>query len=121
MDIQLGEQLVARPSSRDPLQSHLARCFSGLRFAEVSARNLDVGIVGQLPAADLPLGDEFEASSLQIIGFEAPFRRRRFVEQALKDTPGNPHDALILADPDAKLDGRSVRIPAGIRREAKEH
>ena len=59
-----------------------------LPFPEVSARNLDVGIVGQLPATDFPFGDQFEASSLQIIGFEAPFRRRRLIEQALKDRLG---------------------------------
>jgi len=58
---------------------------------------------------------------MQVISFQAPFRRRRLIKQALKDTPRNPHDALILADPDAELDGRSLGIPRRIRGKAEEH
>jgi hypothetical protein len=29
---------------------------------QIASGNLDVAVVGQLPAANLPLGDEFEAS-----------------------------------------------------------
>jgi hypothetical protein len=74
-------------------------------LAQISTRNLNVAIVGQLPATDLPLCDPFQSSPMQMVGFEASFGRRRFIKQALKDTPGNPDDALILADPDAELDG----------------
>jgi hypothetical protein len=52
-----------------------------LSFAQISTRNLDIAILGQLPATDLSLGDQFEPSSLQIIGFEAPFRGRRLIKQ----------------------------------------
>jgi hypothetical protein len=41
---------------------------------------------------------------MQMVGFEASFGRRRLIKQALKHAPRNPHDALILADPDAELD-----------------
>ena len=76
-----------------------------LPFAEVAARDFDVAVVGQLTATNLPLCDPFQSSPMQMVGFEASFGRRRLIKQALKDTPGNPDDALILADPDAELDG----------------
>src|SRR5438067_2443372 len=45
----------------------------------------------------------------------------RLIKQALKDALGNPHDTLILAGPDAELDGRSLGVPPRIRGKAKEH
>jgi hypothetical protein len=35
--------------------------------SQISTRDLDVAIVGQLPATNLPLGDQFEPGSLQMI------------------------------------------------------
>jgi hypothetical protein len=56
-----------------------------------------------------------------MISFQAPFRRRRLIKQPLKDTPGNPDDAFVLADPDAELDGRSAGVPPRIRGKTEEH
>jgi hypothetical protein len=42
-------------------------------FAEIATGDLDVPIVGQLPAANFPLSDEFEPGSVQVVSFEAPF------------------------------------------------
>ena len=47
---------------------------------------------------------------MQVVGFEAPFRRAGFRKQDLEDAPGNPHDALIFADADAELDN----VPVGL-------
>ena len=46
--------------------------------AQIATGDLDVPIVGQLPAANLPFGDEFEPGPVEVIGFEAPFRREGF-------------------------------------------
>jgi hypothetical protein len=88
---------------------------------QIASRDLDVAIVSQLPAASLPLGDEFEPSSVKVVRFKASFRRRSIGEQDLEDAPGNPHHALIFADTDPELDGVSVRIPSGVGRKAEEH
>ncbi len=47
----------------------------GLSFPQIATGDLDILIVGQLPAANLPLSDEFEPGAVQVVGFEAPFRR----------------------------------------------
>jgi hypothetical protein len=41
---------------------------------QIATGDLDISIVGQLPAANLPFGDEFEPSPVQMVGFEAAFR-----------------------------------------------
>jgi hypothetical protein len=46
-------------------------------FPQIATGDLDVAVLGQLPAANLPFGDEFEPGAVQVVGFEAPFRRER--------------------------------------------
>ena len=41
----------------------------GFPFPQVATGDLDISIVGQLPAANLPLGDEFEPGPVQVVGF----------------------------------------------------
>jgi hypothetical protein len=78
-----------------------------MALAQISTRDFDVAIVGQLPATDLPLGDEFEPGPVKMVGFEATLRRRGLVEQDLEDASRNPNDPLILAHADAKDDAAS--------------
>src|SRR5438132_241282 len=47
----------------------------GFPLPQVATGDLDISIVGQLLATNLPLGDEFEPGPVQVIGFEAPFWR----------------------------------------------
>jgi hypothetical protein len=94
---------------------------SGIPFTEISAGDLDVAVFGQLPATKLPLGDEFEPCSLQMVGFEAPFRCRGPIEQSLEYASRNPDDPFILADPDAELDGGPFGVPVRIRGKTEEH
>jgi hypothetical protein len=54
---------------------HSGRYAEGIRSrrwaltgAQIAAGDLDVAVVGQLPATNLPLGDQFEAGSMQVIG-----------------------------------------------------
>jgi hypothetical protein len=68
-----------------------------LSFTQVATGDLDVAIVGQLPAANLSLGDKFEPSPVNVIAFDAPFWRWGLGEQNLEDAPGNADHALILA------------------------
>jgi hypothetical protein len=42
---------------------------------QIATGDLDIPIVGQLPAANLPFGDEFEPRPVKMVGFEAPFGR----------------------------------------------
>src|SRR6266540_992823 len=90
-------------------------------LAQIATLDLDIGIVSQLPAANLPFGDQLEAGPIQVVGFEAAPRRRALVEQSLEHAPGNPNDALILADAYAELDHGRVGVPAGVRGKTKEH
>ncbi len=43
---------------------------------QIADRNLDICVVGQLPATDLPLGDQFEPRPLWMVLFQAPPGRR---------------------------------------------
>ena len=45
-------------------------------FPQVATGDLNIPIVGQLPAANLPFGDEFEPGPVQVVAFKAVFRRR---------------------------------------------
>jgi hypothetical protein len=92
---------------------------SGIPFTEIPASDLDVGVIGQLPATNLPLGDEFQPGPLQIIGFQAPLRCRGLIEQPLEHAPADTHDAFILADPDTELDGGPFGVPVRIRGKRK--
>jgi hypothetical protein len=92
-----------------------------LPFPQVAASDLDVPIVGQMPTPNFSLGDEFEPGAVQVVGFEAPFRRAGFRKQDLEDAPGNPHDALIFADTYAELDSVPVGVPPGVGRKSEKH
>ena len=72
-------------------------------LAQITTADFDVAIVGQLPATDLPLGDEFEPGPMQMVGFEATLGRR-----GLEHAPRHPHYAVILADADAKDDAAPI-------------
>jgi hypothetical protein len=41
-------------------------------MTKIAPGDLDVAIVGQLPTAHLPLGNQFEPRSMDIVGFQAP-------------------------------------------------
>jgi hypothetical protein len=44
-------------------------------LAQIAPGDFDIAVVGQMPATNLPLGDEFERGLVKMVGFEAPFRR----------------------------------------------
>jgi hypothetical protein len=98
----------------------MPRC-SGFAFPQIAACSLDVRVIGQLPAANLPLGDQFEPGPVKVVGFEAAFRRGGLWKQDLKDAPGNTHHTLIFAHADPELDDRAFGVPTGIRRKTEEH
>jgi len=41
-------------------------------FTQIATGDFDIAVVGQLPAANFPLSDEFEPGSAQVVSFEAP-------------------------------------------------
>jgi hypothetical protein len=90
-------------------------------FSQIATGDFDIAVVGQLPAANLPFGDDFESAAVKVVGFEAPFRRAGFRKQDLEDAPGNPHDALIFADADAELDDGALGVPPGVGRKSEKH
>jgi hypothetical protein len=90
-------------------------------FTEISAGDLDIGIIGQLPAAQFAFGDKFEPGALKMVGFEAPLRRRGLREQALKDPSTDAYNAPLLADLNPEFDGHSVWVPPSILGECEEH
>ena len=90
-------------------------------FPQIATGDLDITVVGQLPAAKFPLRDEFEPGPVKVIGFDTPFRCGDLSKQELEDAPGDAHRAFILADADAELDGVPVGVPPGIGRKSEEH
>jgi len=46
----------------------------GFPFPQIAPGDLDISIVGQLSAANLPFGDQFEPSPMKVVGFQTPFR-----------------------------------------------
>jgi hypothetical protein len=46
---------------------------------KIAPGDLDIAIVGQLPAAHLPLGNQFEPRLMDIVGFQAPVGCRPLV------------------------------------------
>jgi hypothetical protein len=84
----------------------------GPRVLSDRSGDLDIAVFGQLAATNLPFRDKFEPGPVKMIGFEASFRRRGLWKKDLEHAPGNPHHALMVADPDAELDG----VPSGFHR-----
>src|SRR3954447_3504777 len=88
---------------------------------QVATGDLDITVLGQLSQPQLALGDEFEAGTLQVVGFETALRRHRTVDKAAKHMPRHAHDALVFADADTKFESIPLGIPAGVFRKAEKH
>ena len=93
----------------------------GNHLTQIAAVDLDVAIIGQPPAAQLPLHDQLEPRPLEMEGFHTPLGRRRLIEEMLKDPPGDPHGAFVLADDDAELDAIAVIVPGHIFGKCEKH
>jgi hypothetical protein len=92
-----------------------------LAFPQVSAGDFDIAITGQLPAAQLAFGYQFEPGPLKIVAFEATLRRRGLPEQTLKDPPGDAHNASILAYLNPEFDGNPVGVPPRVFGKGEKH
>jgi hypothetical protein len=92
-----------------------------ISLPHIAARDFNIPRIRLLPPTDLPLGDEFEPSPVKMVGFQAPFRCRGLIEQGLEHAPTDTHDALIVADTDAELDGRPFGVPSGVWGKLEEH
>lgn len=90
--------------SSKPLKGNSPCWWRQFALTEITAGNLDIAVVGQLPVTNLTLCDKFEPGPIQVIGFEAPFRCRSLIEQGLEHAPTDTHDTFILAQADAELD-----------------
>jgi hypothetical protein len=124
MAVGLWGSFILLGSPREGITGPVGRgmhCCSKFAFAEVATSDLDIPIVRQLPAANLPLGDEFEPGAVQMVGFEAPFWRGGLWKQDLEHAAGNTYDSLILADADAELDSVPVGVPPGVGRKSEKH
>jgi hypothetical protein len=77
-------------------------------FPQVSAGDLDIAVIGQLPAAQLAFGDQFESGPLKMVAFEAPLWRRGPREQTLEDPPTDAYDSLIFANFNGEFDRHPV-------------
>jgi len=56
-------------------------------FPQIATGDLDIPIVGQLPSANLPLGNEFKPSPMKVVGFKAALRRASLRKQDLEHAP----------------------------------
>jgi hypothetical protein len=90
-------------------------------FSKIATGDLDIAVVGQLPPPKFALSDQFEPGSVEMVGFEAAFRRWGLWKQGLEYAPRNAHHALILTDAYAELDGGTLGVPPSIGRKTEEH
>jgi hypothetical protein len=90
-------------------------------FSQIATGDLDVAIIGQLPAPNLAFRNHFEPRPMEVVGFEAAFSGRGLRKQDLENARGNPHHAFIVAHPDPEFDGVPVEVPPGVRWEAEEN
>ena len=80
------------------------RAASAASSPQIASSDLDIAVVRKVAAANLPLGDKFEPGPVQVVGFDAAFRRGGLGKQGLEHAPGNAHHALIFAQANAELD-----------------
>jgi len=66
------------------------------------------------------LCSEFDPGSVEMVGFELPFRRGGVGKQDLEHTSRNANDALIFAHADAELGGNPIGVPPSVWRKAEE-
>ena len=92
-----------------------------LQPAQIAPVNLDVAVIGQLQVPHLALGDALEPGPLQVIRFNAPFRRHSPIDEALENASPDPHHALVLPNADAKFDGLQAIVPSRVIGEAEEY
>jgi hypothetical protein len=59
------------------------------------AADLDIAVVGQLSAAQLPLSDHLEPRALEMERLDAPLRRRTLIEEPLEDATRYPDRAFV--------------------------
>jgi hypothetical protein len=85
-------QLLRRMSGKgvDLRRSSLVGTVSTRRLAQVPPADLDIPVLGQLAAAQLPLSDAIEPGSLEVVGLDAAFGGGRLREQALEYAPRDP-------------------------------
>jgi hypothetical protein len=98
----------------------MRRC-SGCAFTQIATGDFDIAVVHKLAAANLPLGDKLKPGSMEMVGFEAAFRRGGLWKQDLEHAPGHANDAFIIADADAELDDGALRVPPGVGGKTKKH
>jgi len=91
-----------------------------IAFAEVAPRDLDIAVIGQLTATDLPFSYQFEPGPVQMVGLETACRGRGLAEQRPERAAMHAYNALVLPDPDAECDTASVVVPARIRWKGEE-
>jgi len=60
--------------SRHPTITDPAFCHYSDPLPQIASADLDIAILSQLPTPDLALYDEFEAGSVEMIGFDTAFR-----------------------------------------------
>jgi hypothetical protein len=59
-----------------------------LALAQVAAADLDIAVVSQLPATQLPLGDQLKPGPLQVIRLKAFIGRHGAIDEAQCDPDG---------------------------------
>jgi hypothetical protein len=92
-----------------------------LHLTQIPPADLDVPILAQLLAAQLPLVDALEPGPLEIVGFDAPLGRGPPRQQPLEDAARDPDHTLVLADLDPELNGLPVGIPARVLADISGH
>jgi hypothetical protein len=84
-------------------------------LAQITSGDLDVAVLGQLPATQLTLRDHLEPCALKVECLDAPLGRRTLIEEPLEDPTSDPDTALIGTEDDAEFDGVAL-MPRPARR-----
>jgi hypothetical protein len=83
-------------------------------LAQITPGDLDVAILGKLPATQLALYDHLEPGTLEMKSLHAPLRCRALIEQPLEDAPANPRSALVGSEQHGELNAIAVVVPARV-------
>jgi hypothetical protein len=67
-----------------------------------------VAIFGELPSQQLAFCSKLKSDAMEMVCFEAAFRRRRLIKQVLEDAPLDADDAFVFPDPDTEHDHERI-------------
>jgi len=103
------------------LVSNRERWPAWFSIPQVAPGDLDIAVLGQLPPANLSLGNQFKPSPVEVVRFKAALWRWLLIEQILENATRYTNDTMVFADTNAELYGGQSFVPARILWKGEKH